>query len=98
MPSHRRDSESGTRYLAFWADETGRAERSAVGQNAVRGGAAAAGKSARGFLQSGRVSESSEVWRAGAGFAADPWLRECALSALRADSSQYLHQLSGAVG
>ncbi len=60
------------------------------------GGAVAAGKSAGGFLQSGRISESFEIWRAGARVALDSGTRKCALPALRADSSQYLHQLAGA--
>ena len=67
------------------------------GQDAVCGGAVAAGKSAGGFLQPGGISESFEVWRAGAGAAADSGAGECAVSALRADSSQYLHQFADSV-
>src|SRR5271168_2572800 len=98
MPSDRGDRTAGTRHVAFRADETGGAERSPDGQNAVRCGATAAGEPSRGFLQPGGLSESFEIWRAGAGSAADPGAGECAISALRADSSQYLHQLSHAVG
>ena len=67
-----------------------------TGQDALCGRAVAAGKSAGGFLQPGRVSESFEIWRAGARAAADSGTGECALPALRADSSQYLHQRANA--
>ncbi len=63
-----------------------------TGQDAARGGAVALRESARGLLQPGGISEPLEVRRAGAGAAADSGARECALSALRADPSQYLYQ------
>ena len=67
-----------------------------TGQHSVRGGAVAAGKPARRFVQPRRLPEPSEVWRAGADSAAHPRAGECEVSALWADSSQHLYQRADA--
>src|SRR6202044_2293609 len=85
------------RYATLRAYEAGGVEGPANGTHAVCGGGVAAGKSAGGFLQPGGFPESFEVWRAGAGIAADSWPGECALPTLRTDSSQHLHQCAGLV-
>ena len=79
-------------HTALRADEAGGPARSADGQDAACGGAVALRESARGLLQPGGLSESPEVWRAGAGAAADSGPGECAIPALRADSPQHLYQ------
>jgi methylenetetrahydrofolate--tRNA-(uracil-5-)-methyltransferase len=86
------------RHAALRADEAGGPARSAHRQNALGRGAVAQGESARRQLQPGRLSEPPEVWRAGAGAAADSGPRERALPALRADSSQHVHLRAAAAG
>src|SRR5258708_29700968 len=97
VPADRGDCAARAGHLALWADEAGRAEGSADRAHAVCGGAIAAGKSARGFLQPGGISESLEVWGTGPSAANDSGAGECAVSALRADSPQYVHQFSCSV-
>ena len=65
---------------------------SAHRQDALCSRAAAAGKSARGFLQSSRISKSSEVRRAGSRAAPHTGPGKRPLLALRTDPSQHLYQ------
>ena len=57
------DRPARTRHAAFRADEAGRTQGPSHRQDALRGRAIAAGKSARRFLQSCRIPESPEIWR-----------------------------------
>ena len=90
--AHRRNRAPRARHAALRTNETRRPARSADRQAAARGSAVTPGKFARRFLQPGGISESFEVRRPGVCAAHDPRARECALPALRADSSQHLHQ------
>src|SRR5439155_2445438 len=92
LPAYRRNRPPRARYAALWPDEAGGACRSAHWQASLRSGAITPGKSARRFLQSGRLPEPFEVWRAGAGLAPDPWPREREVFALWPDPPQYLRQ------
>ena len=98
LPAHRSAGAARARHAALWAHEAGGAARSAHRQDALGRGAIAQGESARGQLQPGGFSESFEIWRAGAGAAADSGAGERALPALRADSSQHLHSGAAAAG
>src|SRR5260370_24513291 len=94
LPANRRDCAARAGHLALWAHEAGRSERSPNRADAVCGGAVAPGESARGFLQPGGISESLEVWGTGPRAALDSGTGECAISTLRADSPQHVHQFS----
>ena len=97
LPAHRRNCPPRPRHAALRSHEAGGLERSAHRADSLRRGAAAAGKSARRFLQPGRLSESPEIRRPGPRAAPDSRAGERALPALRADSSQHLHQRADAV-
>ena len=56
LPAHRRNRAPRARHSALRPHEAGRTERPAHRANALCGGATAAGKSARRFLQPGRIS------------------------------------------
>ena len=91
LPADRSAGPARARYVAIRSDEAGGSARPAHRHDALGRGAIAQGKSARGQLQPGGLSEPFEIWRAGAGAAADSRPGERALPALRADSSQHLH-------
>ena len=92
LPADRGDRPARPRHPALRPDEAGRPAQSAHRTDALRCGTAAPGKPARRLLQSRRLSEPPEVWRAGTRAAADPRPGKCEVPALWADSSQHLHQ------
>src|ERR1039458_805524 len=94
--AYRRNRPARTRHAAFRADEAGRTQGPSHRQDALCGRAIAAGKSARRFLQSCWIPESPEIWRTGARTELDPRTGRSAVSALRADSPQHVHQRAGA--
>ena len=68
-----------------------------TGTHPICGRTTAAGKSSSGFLQPGGLSEPPEIRRSGPRAASDSRPRERAISALRPDSPQHIHQWSDIV-
>src|SRR6266850_7821917 len=94
MPADRGDRASSTLHSTLWSHETCWADRSANWTSTICRGAVAAGEPARGFIQPGRFSKPFEIGRAGSRIAIDSGVGKRALSALRADSPQYIYQLT----